>query len=379
LEIVSLDSGKVRQLTHDAALVLSPAWSADGGSIYFASSRGGTLNIWKIAKNGGEPDQVTAGLGDDAQLDVSLDGKRIVFSTFRTHMNIAQLDLDGGGQQNPKLLISDAARNQYNPVYSPDGKHLAYFSNLKGVEKEGIWLANSDGSDPVPLVRDERLNLDPHWAPEGDSLVYISSSSQVSMLFNAEVRRISVFGGAPQTVLNGVVNGVVNNDIDVGPKGQLLFRGPDGKVQTFSDGKIKTIFALPRDMAAYTFCWSPDRRSISYMVFQTREDDPQAGLWLFDGQGPARQVFHGWVAAYMPGPGNQIYVLQGKADLKGVLWKLDWSGHGLTQVPLSLPVQFEYWFDSPFTFFDVSPDGRHVAFMTQEVQQANIGMLDDVR
>jgi dipeptidyl aminopeptidase/acylaminoacyl peptidase len=375
LEVVSLDSGKVRQLTHDAALVLSPAWSADGAFIYFASSRGGTLNIWKIPKNGGEPDQVTAGLGDDAQLDVSLDGRRIVFSTFRTHMNIAQLDLAGGGQQNPKLLIADPARNQYYPAYSPDGKHLAYFSNLKGAEKEGIWLANSDGSDPVPLVRDERLNLDPHWAPEGDSLVYVSSSSQASILSNAEVRRISVSGGAPQTILNGVLN----VDIDVAPGGQLLFRGPDGKVQTSADGKIQTVFALPRDLAAYWFRWSPDRRSISFMVYQTREDDPQAGLWLFDGHGPPRQVFRGWVAAYAPGPGNQIYVLQGQADLNGVLWRLDWSGDGLKRVPLSLPVQFEYWFDLPFTFFDVSPDGRHVAFMTQEVLQANIGMLDGIR
>jgi Tol biopolymer transport system component len=374
LEVVSLDSGKVRQLTHDDALVLSPAWSADGGFIYFASSRGGTLNIWKIAKNGGEPEQVTTGQGDDAQLDISTDGKRIVFSTFRTHMNIAQLDLDAAGLQSPKLLIADPARNQYNPAYSPDGKHLAYFSNLKGVEKEGIWLADSDGANPVPLVRDERINLDPRWAPEGDSLVYASSSSPVSIA-NVEFRRISVSGGAPQTVMTGAIE----SGIDVGPGGQLLFLGSDGKVKTSTAGKIQTVFALPAGRTAYEFRWSPDHRSISYMVFQTREDDPQAGLWLFDGQGPPRQVFHGWVAAYAPGPGSQIYVLQGKADLKGVLWKLDWSGHGLTQVPLSLPVQFEYWFDSPFTFFDISPDGRHVAFMTQEVLQANIGMLDDIR
>jgi hypothetical protein len=195
------------------------------------------------------------------------------------------------------------------------------------------------------------------------------------MISNTEVRRVSVSGGAPQTLLNGIRN----VDIDVAPGGQLLFRGTDGKVQTSADGKIQTVFALPRDLAAYGFRWSPDRRSISYMVIQSREDDPLAGVWLFSGQGPPRQVFHGWVAAYAPSPGNQIYVLQGKADLKGVLWRLDWSGHGLTRVPLSLPVQFEYWFDLPFTFFDVSPDGRHVAFMTQEVQQANIGMLDDIR
>jgi eukaryotic-like serine/threonine-protein kinase len=375
LEVVSLDSGKVRQLTHDDALVLSPAWSADGGFIYFASSRGGTLNIWKIAKNGEGLEQITAGQGDDTQLDVSSDGKRIVFSTFRVHMNIAQLDLDAAGQQSPKLLIADPARNQYNPAYSPDGKHLAYFSNLKGVEKEGIWLADSDGSNPVPLVQDERINIDPVWAPEGDSLVYASSSSPVSIQWNSDLRRISISGGAPQTVLGNAIN----SGIDVGPGGQLLFVGPDGKVQTSAAGKIQTLFTLPRGQNAYLFFWSPDRRSISYMVFQTREDDPQAGLWLFDGQEPPRLVFTGWVAGYARGPGNQIYVVQGKADMQGVLWKLDWSGHGLTRVPVIVPLAFDYWFDTPWTAFDVSPDSRHLAFITQGVLQANIGMLDGIR
>jgi serine/threonine protein kinase len=375
LEVVSLDSGQVRQLTHDEALVLSPAWSADGGFIYFGSSRGGTLNIWKIAKTGGQPEQITAGQGDDAQLDVSPDGKRIVFSTFRTHMNIAQLDLDAAGQQSLKLLIADPARNQYNPAYSPNGKHLAYFSNLKGVEKEGIWLADSDGANPVPLVRDERINLDPRWAPEGDSLVYASSSSPDSLPSNAEFRRISISGGAPQTVLSSAIN----SGIDVGPRGSLLFMGSDGKVQTSAAGKTETLFTLPRDMAAYFFRWSPDHRLISYMVSQTREDDPQAGLWLFDGQGPPRQVFHGWVAGYARGPANQIYLVQGKGDMLGVLWKLDWTGHGLTRVPVSVPLAFDYWFDQPWTVFDISPDGRHLVFITQGVLQATIGMLDKIR
>ena len=148
MEIVRLDSRKVCQLTHDYALVLS-AWSADGRFIYFASRRGGTLNLRKIAENGGEREQITSGQGDDAQLDVSADGKSVVFSSFRANMNIEQLDLDASDQQSAKLLIADAARSQYGPAYSPDGKHLAYFSDLKGVEREGLWLAHSDGSNPV--------------------------------------------------------------------------------------------------------------------------------------------------------------------------------------------------------------------------------------
>jgi hypothetical protein len=33
----------------------------------------------------------------------------------------------------------------------------------------------------------------------------------------------------------------------------------------------------------------------------------------------------------------------------------------------------------PFTQFDVSPDGRHLAFNTQAVLRANIGMLENIR
>jgi DNA-binding winged helix-turn-helix (wHTH) protein len=104
LEIVDVDSGKVRRVTHDAALVLSPAWSANGRFIYFASSRGGAPNIWKIAEKGGEPEQITSGQGDDIQLDISADGKRIVFSTFRSNVNLAELDLGPGEPQSCSLF-----------------------------------------------------------------------------------------------------------------------------------------------------------------------------------------------------------------------------------------------------------------------------------
>jgi hypothetical protein len=43
-------------------------------------------------ENGGGSEQITSGQGDDAQLDISADGKRIVFSSFRANVNIAQLE-----------------------------------------------------------------------------------------------------------------------------------------------------------------------------------------------------------------------------------------------------------------------------------------------
>ncbi|MBV8114516.1 MAG: PD40 domain-containing protein [Silvibacterium sp.] len=372
LEIVDFDSGKVRRLTHDGALVLSPAWSEDGQSIYFASSRGGTLNIWKIAEKGGEPEQITNGQGDDVQLDISADGKRIVFSTFRSNVNLAELDLGQGGQKTSRLLVADLARSQYGPAYSPDGKHLAYCSTLKGVEKEGIWLANSDGSDPVPLVQTRVPSIFPRWTPDSAYLVYATSSSFPGPI---EYRRISISGGAPETLLGNVSDSFP----DIGSDGQLLFEGPHGQVQIWSSQKVQTLVTLPSDMNSFLFRWSPDHQSIAYMVNPMQEGDPRTGLWVFDRHGPPSQVFRGWITWYAWAPGNELYFIQAKPDLEGVLWKVDRSGRGLTRVPVNISLPFDYWYAVPMTQFDISPDGRHLAFTFQQVLQANIGMLENIQ
>ena len=118
-------------------------WSPDGRYIYFASRRGGTLNIWGIGADRGRSEQITASEGDDTKLDGSADGKKIVFSTWRLN-NIVQRDLAArGDQQAATVLTTDAGRHHIGPVYSPDGKRLAYFSNLKGAENESIWATRT--------------------------------------------------------------------------------------------------------------------------------------------------------------------------------------------------------------------------------------------
>ena len=378
LEVVDLASGKVRQVTRDGALALSPAWSADGRFIYFASSRGGTLNIWKIAASGGEPEQITAGQGDDAQLDVSSDGKEIVFSTWREDINIAQLDLEAKpGQQSVKSLTTDPARNQIAPVYSPDGKHIAYFSNLKGVEREGIWVSNADGSDPVQLVQDGRVNVFPEWTPDSQRLIYCSEP-----LFGGEdeYRVVPVSGGAPETLLKDAPD----EYFDVGLDGRLLLLGAEDRVESFDprDHKTETLGTLPAGEKLGPLRWSPDERSVAYMVRASRQDDPNAGLWVTDFKSPPRQLFRGWVDWYARGPGNEIDFIAGKPDLNGALWKVQWNGQGLTRTSITVPMIASYWVNpgqNTDDYFSVSPDGRHLAFDIQSVLGANIGMIRGVR
>jgi eukaryotic-like serine/threonine-protein kinase len=376
LAVADLDSGKTRLLTHDNTLALSPAWSADGRFIYFASSRGGTLNIWKIGQDGSGLQQITAGEGDDAELDVSADGKRIVFSTLREHIALAELDLQAKpGQQSVKLLTTDTVRNQFGPVYSPDGSHLAYFSNLKGIEQEGISVADADGSNATPLVQDPRVNVSPQWTPDGKYLVYRSAAT---VFEKWEYRRVAVSGGAPQTLLTGD-----HSRLQVGPDGRLLFPGPNGEVETFDprDNKTETLGTLPADARKGLLRWSPDGHSVAYLVSPREENDANSGLWVDDFKKPPRQVFRGWVVRYARGPGNEIYLLEGKPDLNGVLWKVGWDGQGLTRTPATIPIlyNFNYMHALLTNQFDVSPDARHLAFQTEQILEESIGMIENVR
>jgi Tol biopolymer transport system component len=387
LELADLDSGKTQTLTHDGALAISPAWSPDGRFIYFASSRGGTMNIWRISADGSELGQITAGEGDDAELDISANGKRIVFSTLRENIGIAQLDLQAKpGQQSVKLLTTDPARNHFGPTYSPDGKRLAYFCNLKGIQKEGIEVADANGSNALQLVQDAATNVFPRWTPDGKYLVYMSIAGAGIWGY----RRIPVSGGAPETLLEASVSNAKSaaTDIrrgiqDVGGDGRLLFQGSEGKVETLDSrsGEAQTLATLPPTQKSFLLRWSPDGHSIAYIAEPSEENDPKAGLWVNDFKSPPRQVFRGWVIWYAHGPGNEIYLLEGKPDLNGVLWNVGWNAQGLARTSASVPIlyNFNYRHTLAVNEFDVSPDGRHLAFQTEQVLEENIGMIENVR
>ena len=107
------------------------------------------------------------------EADLILTNHRIVFSTNREDINIAEIRVESGdGETRPKWLTTDPARSAFAPAYSPDGKHVAYFSVRQGLEREAIWVMDSDGSNPVPLIEDGRVNIFPRWAPDGQTVFY---------------------------------------------------------------------------------------------------------------------------------------------------------------------------------------------------------------
>ena len=76
-------------VTQDPYIDYSPVWSPDGGWLYFASTRGGSMAIWRVAidemsgETLGEPQQITSGrLGDPGMLSFSADGIRLLYTSL---------------------------------------------------------------------------------------------------------------------------------------------------------------------------------------------------------------------------------------------------------------------------------------------------------
>ncbi len=378
LAVAKLATGKIRLLPQAGALALSAAWSPDSRTVYFASNRAGAMNIWKIGADGKGLTQITAGQGDDAELDVSANGRRIIFGT--THLDLALAELDLGpppGAHDFHILNVDPARWLWAPEYSPDGRQLAFFTALKGVKTEGIGVANVDGSNAVQLAQDQWQEIFPRWTANGQRLVFWS----VVQGGSGEIRSVPVAGGSPKTLLRQAVAAypVPGRDGRILFLGAVKVHGQVGPVRFEAldprSGKSWILGnAPPRAVQAI---WSPHQTRVAYVVAPARDDDRAAGVWVTDFHSPPRQVFQGWVDWIAPGPGRQIYVLQVAPDATTVLWKVGWNGQGLTRVSARIPAVWGLNFQNVNVgnYFDIAPNGKQVVFQVQPGPAENIGML----
>ena len=80
LWLVGADGSGLRQLTSHEESDTNPRFSADGKSVWFLSTRGGSAQVWKIPVDGGEAVQVTDEPLDVGNLVVASDGGHIAFT-----------------------------------------------------------------------------------------------------------------------------------------------------------------------------------------------------------------------------------------------------------------------------------------------------------
>ncbi|HUF48965.1 MAG TPA: amidohydrolase family protein [Vicinamibacterales bacterium] len=105
-------------------------------------------------------------------LDVSPDGRTIVFELLG---DLYTLPIAGG----TATRIMGGLSFESQPVFSPDGRTIAFLSDRTGVEN--LWIANADGSNPRAVTRDRttgdrpQIMASPAWTPDGQYLIVSKS------------------------------------------------------------------------------------------------------------------------------------------------------------------------------------------------------------
>ncbi len=122
--VLPVDGGTPRQITAGTVPAHFHAWSPDGRTIAFTRGSESKADIFTVAAAGGGETQLTRDASSDGP-DFSPDGKFIYFDSSRSGgLQIWRMHPDGSA---PEQITDDANRN-CTPHVSPDGKHIAFFS-----------------------------------------------------------------------------------------------------------------------------------------------------------------------------------------------------------------------------------------------------------
>jgi len=174
-------------------------------------------HVWIVDVERLEPRQLTSGAFYDHAVSFSPRGDEIVFLSNHqsdpdaiNNSDIFAVDIGGQVRQ-----ITETKGCEYDPVWSPDGKWIAYTATKRDVttidsvaEDNHLWVipASGGGGRELNLDQDRRVRS-PKWSLDGRSLFFLANDEGYATIFRVgvdggKVSRFSLF------VFNGELSGV---------------------------------------------------------------------------------------------------------------------------------------------------------------------------
>ena len=182
LFVVRKDGSGLRQLTSDAYSDRRPAWSPDGKSLAFQSTRGGKYDVWTIHPDGSGLEQVTyTPDGFVAHPVWSPDGKRLVYSIQNRIPFVMEFDKPWRSQS-PQALppLGEADTWWEASSWSPDGQKLAGFELRTDGKFTGISVYSFE-MHKYDRVTD--FGWDSHWLNDSRRLLFGPSPPRTSAFY----------------------------------------------------------------------------------------------------------------------------------------------------------------------------------------------------
>ena len=215
------------------------------------------------------------------------------------------------------------------PTWSPDGKSIAFISNMSG--RNNLWLVPAEGGWPVQLTVSDQRQAAPAWSPDGKWIAYQSD-------YDGD-EQWDIFLVSPKT--GKVVNLTQTREIaEMEPTWS-----PDGRYLAY---EVK-----PRTSAAYEIdIYDMLMREVKHVTTNTPQDKGNSGpIWSHDGK------FIVYTQSQAKGTDSNIFI----ADV------------GAGQSTLLTPHEGEKLYSAD----DISPDGKRVLCTSNAANgYDNVGLID---
>lgn len=229
---MDLDGGNRTRLTDSIDYEDFPSWSPDGSQLAFTREVDEFNHLFIINADGTDERQLTFGSDSNYFAQWSPGGTQIVYQSaaFGEFFQLNLINVDGTGEV---VLMTDGGNA---PSWSLDGDRIVY-SSFADLVQPDIFVIDADGSNNTQLTFGLEFDWGPSWAPRkagvkvSESSVLIPDAASLSLLTVAEVTANSR-------------DAVVRIETDLGSGSGFIIH-PDGIILTnnhvISDADVITV------------------------------------------------------------------------------------------------------------------------------------------
>ncbi len=244
--------------------------------IGFSSDRTGNREVWLMDYDGFNQKQITISKTINLSPDLSPDGKKVVYTTYKTTENgIGQVLVVYSIYEGTKYNLFSRGTLNSAPAWAPDGNRISFTSNVNGNAE--LFTINTDGTNLRQVTFNRAIDTSPAWNSKSGQIAFTSDRSGNPMVY------VMNEDGTNEQRLTYV--GEYNESAAWSRDGSKLAyvsrSGINFDMYVIDMVSNKVLRLTQNELSNENPCWSPDSRHISFS--SNRTGKYQIWSMLYDG------------------------------------------------------------------------------------------------
>lgn len=382
--VLATDGSREVSLVEHPANDILLGWVPDGKSILFASDRTGAMSAWLIpvadGKVQGSPEMVKQDIGRNFSPIGFTQNGAFYYGLARHDQNVYIATLDpatGKVLAPPTLAINHHVGSNLTPIWSPDGKYLAYASRRPmgwdDATSKVLAIRSLESNEEREISPALKFFIRPRWSPDGNSIMVFGYET-----FGKSGRR-GLYQIDVQTAdITSIVTGGIRM-AEWSPDGKSIYYvHPDSRILRLNleNGQKEELF---RVKAVDNFAISPDGERLAFS-----SEDSVTGAEILKvisttGDGETRELLRvmepekihlGIPEALVWAPdGRYVLFVKGNTSSKEKeLWRIPSEGGEPEKLGLAM---------EGMTAPRFHPDGQRIAFSAGNVWRREVWVMEN--